>query len=72
MLWQNHGIISFPMVKLTILGGHELAWAPEIGAYVVQNCTLDESGGDLDDLCVSAVLSLNGRFHYSFKHTTAK
>ena len=46
--------------------------APKIGAHVIQNCTLDDSCGDLGDLCVSVVPSRNARFHYSFKHTTAK
>ena len=29
-LCSNHGIISFPIVKLTIPGGHDLVLAPKI------------------------------------------
>ena len=61
-----------PIVKLTILGGHELPLAPKILAYVVQNFTLNDSCGYLGDLCVSVVPSRNAMFHYTFKHTTAK
>ena len=58
-LCSNRGIISFPMVKLTILGGHDLVLAPKIWAHVVQNCILDDTCGYIGDLVGPFLTQIN-------------
>ena len=49
-LCSNHGVISIPIVKPTIPGGHGFVLAPKIWANVVQTCILDDTCGYIGDL----------------------
>ena len=51
--------MSVPMVKLTILGGHELVLAPKIWAHVVQNCILGDTCLQIGDLLIPFLTQFN-------------
>ena len=70
-LCSNHGIISFPIVKLTILGGHDPALAPKIWAHVLQNCILDDTCGQIGDLLGPFLTQFNVAKTSIFSHTAA-
>ena len=54
---ENLGIISLPIIKLTIPRGPNLILAPEMWADVVHFCTLSDSCSYICDLCGSVGVS---------------